>query len=160
MLFTGEYDHAMDDKQRISLPADIRARLDREQDGEGFYAVLGANGAVWLWPDRPFARMVSGQGDGSGLPGFLRSEEWAEFEELFFSQAAPVGVDSQGRIRLPERLARMAKLESLVSVLGVRDHLEIWDRATWTAYRDARMTQYRDVLARARATMQRGTHGT
>ena len=57
MLFTGEYLHTIDDKQRLAVPSEIRSRLKPEIHGEAFYLVPGANGSLWLWPERTFERI-------------------------------------------------------------------------------------------------------
>ena len=52
MLFTGEYEHTIDAKQRLAIPSEIRARLDPKVHGQAFYLAPGANGHLWLWPER------------------------------------------------------------------------------------------------------------
>jgi len=53
---------------------------------------------------------------------------------LFYSQAEKVEIDAQGRIRIPDRLAKLAGLERDVVLLGVHDHAEIWSVETWQAF--------------------------
>ena len=50
MVFSGEYEHTIDAKHRLAIPAELRARLNAEVHGEGFYLVPGPNGALWVWP--------------------------------------------------------------------------------------------------------------
>jgi len=64
------------------------------------------------------------------------NEELREFERRIFPSASEVELDAQGRIVLPAKLRSYAHLESEVTVTGVRDHIEIWDRATWQAYQE------------------------
>ena len=53
----------------------------------------------------------------------------ANYLRLYYSQAERVEIDGQGRIRLPERLVEFAQLRQEVVLLGVHDHIEIWDSA-------------------------------
>ena len=59
VLFTGEYEHQIDAKQRMAIPAEVRSRMSSETDGDALYLVPGANGALWLWPEKTFERMAS-----------------------------------------------------------------------------------------------------
>ena len=156
MLFTGEYEHAIDAKQRLAIPAEIRAHLDIEIHGEGFYLVPGPNGALWLWPQRTFEQMA-GAMDQSLLPG----EEMMEFEDLLFSQAARLEIDKSGRVRLPDRLLRLAGIGQSVVILGVKDHLELRDAEEWRARLSEKLSKQGEIMLRARRalTEQRRQHG-
>jgi MraZ protein len=64
------------------------------------------------------------------------SDELRDFERRIFPSAGEVELDAQGRMIIPARLRAYAKLNSEVTVVGVRDHFEIWDRALWRAYQE------------------------
>jgi len=144
-VFTGEYEHTLDAKQRLAIPAEIRSRLDPETHGDAFYAVPGPNGALWLWPGRTFEQMA-GAMDQSLLP----DEEIMEFEELLYSQAARVELDKTGRVRLPERLLQLAGIRTSVAVLGVKDHLELRDAKAWASRRQEKIDAQGEIMLRAR----------
>lgn len=148
MLFTGEYEHTIDAKQRLAIPAEVRSRLDPELHGHGFYAVPGPNGALWLWPALTFEQMA-GAMEQSLLPG----EEMMEFEELLFSQAARVELDKAGRVRLPERLTQFAGLGQTVVILGVKDHLELRDAGAWQSRRREKLSKHGEIVLRARRAL-------
>ena len=122
MIFTGEYEHTIDTKHRLAIPADIRAMLEGTEHTNTFYLVPGANGTLWLWPENTFVLMANAM-DQSLLP----AEEMMEFEELLFSQASRLEMDKTGRIRLPERQIREAGLGTSVAArsLQVGDYLRI-----------------------------------
>ncbi len=61
-------------------------------------------------------------------------EDLRDFERRIYPSASEVELDSQGRLVIPAKLRGYASLESEVTVAGVRDHIEIWDRATWQEY--------------------------
>jgi len=150
VLFTGEYEHSIDAKQRVAIPSELRAVLDPAVHGEGFYATPGLNGALWLWPSRTFEELVNTM-DASLLP----EDEVAEFDDFFFSQAARLEIDSAGRVRLPERLLRGAGIEKNVTILGVRDHLELRDPADWATLLEEKRRTQADLMRRARVAMAR-----
>jgi MraZ protein len=150
VLFTGEYEHTIDAKLRVAVPSDIRAVLDPAVHGEGFYAAPGQNGALWIWPSRKFEELVNAM-DASLLP----DDEVMAFDDFFFSQAARLEVDSAGRVRLPERLLRGAGIEKTVTILGVRDHLELRDPAEWATLLEEKRRSQAELMQKARAAMNR-----
>lgn len=157
MLFTGEYEHTIDAKQRLAVPSEIRSRLDPDIHGEAFYIVLGHNDALWLWPEKTFESMASAL-EGSLLP----DEELMDYEEFLFSQAARVELDKTGRIRLPDRLMQLGRLENTVMILGVKDHLELRGTEEWSRRREEKLASHKEIMARARrawAEQQRRQEG-
>jgi MraZ protein len=56
------------------------------------------------------------------------------FRRLYFAQTEEVDLDSNGRILIPERLLEFGGLEHEIVLIGVRDHLELWDRERWQQY--------------------------
>ena len=62
------------------------------------------------------------------------SEELRDFERRIYPSASEVELDGQGRLVIPGRLRTFASLNSEVTVAGVRDHIEIWNRTTWQDY--------------------------
>jgi len=148
VLFTGEYEHVIDAKQRLAIPAELRARLDPVNHGEGFYLVPGPNGALWLWPERTFEQMA-----GAMEQSLLPAEEMMEFEELLFSQAARSDADSAGRIRLPDRLLQWAGITDRVVILGVKDHLELRNPGDWSVRRQEKLDKHGEIMLRARRAL-------
>jgi MraZ protein len=78
------------------------------------------------------------------------------FSRLFYAQAQPAELDGQGRIRIPPELAELAGLSREAVLLGVQDHLELWDRGRWEAYLAERQTRY-DEIAEAAFETKRAT---
>lgn len=150
MLFTGEYEHAIDSKHRLAVPSEIRSGLDPERDGQAFYLAPGPNGHLWLWTERTFERIV-----GAMEQSLLPAEDLMEFDEFTFPQARRLEMDSAGRVRLPESAMRDAGLAGAVVILGMRDHLELRDPAQWAAQREQLREKSREIFLRARQTMVR-----
>jgi len=148
VLFTGEYEHAIDAKQRLAIPAELRAGIDPVVHGEGFYLVPGPNGALWLWPARTFEHMA-----GAMERSLLPAEEMMEYEELLFSQAARSDLDSTGRVRLPDRLLQWAGISDRVVILGVKDHLELREPGDWSQRRQQKLDKHGEIMLRARRAL-------
>jgi len=64
------------------------------------------------------------------------SDQLRDFERRIYPSASEVELDGQGRMVIPAKLRAYANLSAEVTVAGVRDHIEIWDRATWQTYQE------------------------
>lgn len=149
MLLTGEYEHTIDAKGRMAIPANLRAKLDPEKHGNGFYLVWGANGRLWLWPEKTFEDLADAI-ERSLLP----DEDLMEFYEYTFPLARHLELDSAGRVRVPEDMLAEAELASPVMIIGMRDHLELRDPEAWRREREARRGKAAEIILRARKTLQ------
>lgn len=148
VLFLGEYEHSLDPKQRLAIPAEIRDVMKPELHGEAFIAAPGANGSLWLWPEKTFHELSAALG-GS----LLGDEDMQQFERLMFSQAARLPLDAAGRVRVPDRLLQGFGLSGSVMILGVRDHLELCDPAAWKAEQQQFQPAQADIWRRARKAL-------
>lgn len=153
MLFTGEFLHTIDSKQRLAIPAEVRSRLEREKLPPTFYVVPGPNGSLWLWPEKTFETMAADL-EQSLVPG----EDELAFAEATFPLARLVEIDSAGRVRVPEELLADAGLGSSVMIIGMRDHLELRDPESWQRDRAERRARQAEVMLRARMAMRERRH--
>jgi MraZ protein len=144
-MFLGEYEHSLDAKQRLAVPAEVREIWNEERHGAGLVAAPGPNGSLWLWPERTFGQIAE-----KFDTGLLAAEGLVQFERHVFSKAARVPFDSAGRIRIPDRLLKQFGLKSQVVVLGVRDHLEVMDLESWRQ-EEAAAPPSTDIWRQARA---------
>lgn len=126
-MFLGEYEHTLDDKNRLTLPARFRDAF-----GAGGVLTRGMDGCLSVFTKDGWETFVSFH--LSSLDPF--SSEARQIERFLFSGAADAEPDRQGRIMIPPALLSHAKLSREVVVAGVRDHVEIWDRAQWRSYLD------------------------
>ncbi len=148
MLFLGEYEHSLDPKQRLAIPAEIRDVLNPDRHGEALIAAPGANGALWLWPEKTFQELSTALGTS-----LLGDEDMQQFERLIYSQAARLLIDSAGRIRIPDRLLQAFGLSGSVMILGVRDHLEVCDPQAWRAEQQRLQPSQAEIWKRARQAL-------
>ncbi len=149
MLFTGETPRSIDEKQRISVPTDMR-----EGFSSGFlYASPGPMGAIWLSPEHVFEKKASAM-EHTLFP----DEDVMEFEQILFSQSRRIEIDKQGRIRLPESLLELAELKGRAHIIGVGDHVEVMNEQQWEAVK-AKRPKLHEYMARASKQSQarRGT---
>ena len=122
-MFFGEYEHTIDDKNRLTLPAKYREAL-----AGGVVLTRGLDACLDVYARGEFESLVEQR--LAPLDPF--SKEARELKRFFFAAAADAELDKQGRVLVPPALARHARLGREVVVAGVHDHLEIWDRGSWT----------------------------
>jgi MraZ protein len=145
LLLTGEYQHVVDEKGRVLVSNKLRAQIDADQHGSDFYLVLGANGILCLYPEKYFERISSAFGPSTTAP-----DEAVAFERLSFALASKVELDGQGRLLLNERLRTRAGLKDHITLVGVRDHIELWNDQDWDQYVNQNMAQYQRQMSEAR----------
>ena len=124
-MLLGEHEHTLDDKNRLTLPARFR---DEFQDGG--VVTRGMDGCLSIYTRDAWEHFVTVRLEG--LDPFSR--EARQLSRFLFAGAAEAEPDKQGRIMLPAALVKHAKLSREVVVAGIRDHLEIWDRAAWRVH--------------------------
>jgi MraZ protein len=121
-MLLGEYEHTLDDKNRITLPAKFRAAF-----AAGVVLTRGMDGCLYAYRQEDWDRLVETR--LAGLDPL--SKEGRRMQRFFFSGAAEADLDKQGRVMIPGALIDHAGLGRNLVVAGVRDHLEIWDSAAW-----------------------------
>ena len=148
LMLTGEYEHALDGKGRLFISNKLRGQIDAEEHGSSFYLVLGANGVLCLYPEKYFQQIAL-----AGVPGMAAPDEAVNFERLSFALANKVELDRQGRLLLNERVRKRARLGNNLTLVGVRDHIELWDTDNWEQYLSDNLAQYQNQMMQARQTV-------
>ena len=123
-MLLGEYEHTIDDKNRLTLPARFRQAF-----ADGVVVTRGIDKCLAVYTREDWEQYVSAQ--LGGLNSFNR--EAHQMRRYIFSAAVETELDRQGRVTLPGALINYGKLGRDVVVAGVQDHVEIWDRAAWRA---------------------------
>ena len=126
-MLLGEHEHALDDKNRLTLPARLRDQL-----GDRVVVTRGLDGCLYVYAAAEWAKLAERVGTLDAL-----SREARTMQRFFFASALDAELDKQGRIVIPAGLLESAGIGREVTVAGIYDHLEIWDRAAW---RDQRQT--------------------
>lgn len=122
----GTYERNLDAKGRLSLPAAIRDEL-----GGALYVFPAPDvDALYVFPRSEFDAWIDRLFEGEFHE---RVEDDSELRRYLYSVATPIEIDNASRIGLSEALRSEVGLEREVSIVGLRDHLEIWDRKKWQA---------------------------
>lgn len=124
-MFIGEYQHTIDDKGRLAVPAKFRAELE-----EGAVVTRGLDNCLFLYTSQEWNALAQ---KISSLP--ISQANSRAFSRLMLAGAMDVQVDKQGRIILPDYLRSYASLKKKVVVAGLYNRLEIWDESTWEDYK-------------------------
>lgn len=145
LLLTGEYEHTIDEKGRLFISNKLRSQIDVDEHGSNFYLVLGVNGILCLYPEKYFQQIALAVAPGTAAP-----DEAVVFERMSFALASKVELDRQGRLLLSEKLRKRAGLQNSITLIGVRDHIELWNAANWEEYLNQHMEQYQQQMMQAR----------
>jgi MraZ protein len=124
VVFMGEYQHNIDDKGRLTIPAKFREEL-----GASFVITRGLDHCLFVYPRSEWENL---EAKLKSLP-FTRSDARA-FVRFFFSGATESDLDKQGRVLIPPPLREYAKLVRDCVVIGVSNRVEIWSKDTWEEY--------------------------
>jgi len=143
MLLTGTFARSLDEKNRFAIPKRLRQVISRTGSTLA-YVAPGTDGSLILYPEAAFSRLAA-QLDSVSPTG----QDVRAFSRLFYAQAQIVEIDSQGRVRVPPELANLVNLGKEIVLLGVRDHLEVWDRERWETYFAKKQPHYDDLAESA-----------
>lgn len=141
-MFYGQYEAALDAKNRVAFPARLRERVAREER-ERFMLTVGPDGCLVIYTLSEWQKIEREVAERSRTS--LGTQDAREFERALFSSATDVDIDKQGRILLPEGLRRRAGLAKEVIFVGVRNRVEIWDRARWLAAEEERAKSFQKL---------------
>ena len=122
-MFLGQYQHSLDEKGRVILPAKFRGQLEG-----GAYMARGLDGCVCVYPTDEWERVSNNMRDLA-----TRGTQERQAARSFFAGAAEVAPDRQGRVPVPVHLRDFAglSLDRDVVVAGVLSRIEIWDAQKW-----------------------------
>ncbi len=145
LLLTGEFQHVVDGKGRVLVSNKLRNQIDVDAHGSNFYLVLGANGILCMYTESYFERIALAMAPQETAP-----DEAVAYERISFAFTNRVELDSQGRILLNDRLRKRAGLRDHITLIGVRDHIELWNDQDWEQYVSSHMVQYQKQMSQAR----------
>ncbi len=124
-MFLGEFEHSLDDKGRLAIPAKFRAGL-----ADGLFLTRGLDGCLVIWPPDAWQAMSERL---NGLSPWRADAR--RLQRLFFSGAVDLVPDKLGRVLVPQYLREYAGLSDAAVVVGVHDRIEVWSRERWLAER-------------------------
>ena len=144
MIFRGTFEHALDSKHRLTVPAKFRAALaDGVVLAASHEVSPGSPRSVSIWtPDsyEAFTELT--------LSGLNPSSPKArELKRFFFNSSFDVELDSANRLMIPPTLMRYASLEKDLVVTGSGECIEVWNRGAYDGYREDILTRIPDIAA-------------
>ena len=123
-MFFGSYEFPIDDKGRTVIPSKFRDEL-----GYKAYLIKGFEGCIALYKDEDFQKLIERY---SHLP--YEDEKARLHLRVLASSTEEVKVDNQGRLQIPARILAKYNIGKEITINGVFDHIEIWDRASYNQY--------------------------
>lgn len=138
-MFYGEYEHRLDKKQRIIIPSTFR-EVSKENYVEKFFMTRGLDRCLFMFPEEEWK---SQEAKFKSMP--FTKRETRKFNRLFFSGAACVIPDKQGRILIPSYLKHYAAIKKEIMIIGVSNRIEIWDRKGWEEFYASSKESFEDI---------------
>lgn len=138
-MFYGEYEHTLDTKGRVIIPAKFR-ELFKENYVEKFFITRGLDQCLFVFTEEAWKTQEKKFRELS----FTKTEA-RKFNRLYFSGACEVIADKQGRILIPDYLKSYAVIKEDVVIIGVSDRIEIWGREKWKEFFEQNKGQFEDL---------------
>ena len=137
--FRGSFQHSIDHKGRVSIPARFRRVLSVESN-DTLVVLRGLDACVWLYPLEEFQRFEERL---RARP--MGDEASRRFQRMLLVDSRDETLDAQGRVAIPPRLIAHANLEKDVIVIGLLDHMEIWNPNLFDQYLKSSNRTYEDI---------------
>ena len=122
-MLIGEYEHTLDAKGRLSMPAKLRRDM-----GEAFIVTKGLDGCLFAFSQDEWKNFETKL---KALP--LSDKNARNFVRFFLAGATECELDKQGRFLIPSNLREAAGFEKEAVIIGVGTRLEIWNKETWNS---------------------------
>jgi MraZ protein len=126
-MIIGQFNHTIDDKNRLSLPAKFRQEM-----GKKVVITPGLDSCLFIFSMKEWEKIAERL---SVKEGSILQADNRGFNRYLLGGAVEVEIDGAGRMLIPEHLRDRAKLKSKVVFIGVKDRAELWDETSWESYR-------------------------
>lgn len=138
-MYYGESQTAIDEKGRITVPVQFRQVME-VHDHDTWYMTRGFDGAIFLFHSGQWDK-VKNLGEGHHVldPSML------DFRRMLLGSAAKAKRDKAGRLAVPTLLRKFAGLEKDAVLIGVEDHLELWNPDRWWKFQQEQMESYKQM---------------
>ena len=141
-MFYGEYEHTIDRKGRLIVPAKFRQALTQHEIAT-LFLTRGLDECLFLFPESEW-RTVEAR--FKQVP--FTKGEGRKFNRLFFSGAAEVSIDGLGRVLVPKTLKEFAQIKQDVIIVGVSNRMEVWAKEKWQAFYESSRQSFEEVAER------------
>lgn len=126
-MFIGEYQHAIDTKNRMIIPSKFREEL-----GSSFILTKGLDGCLYAYTISEWKVLEEKL---KSLP--LTSKDARAFVRFFFSGANEIEIDKQGRALIPQNLLEYAQIKKDIVSIGISTRIEVWSKEKWEEYNNS-----------------------
>ena len=147
-LFYDSFSLKLDEKNRLTIPADVRQSIVAERDGSSFFFVVGSNQKIWMYTELVFMEMA--EQPLNQLP----DDHDVEFKQLMYGMTVRRGWDAAHRVLMPEKLLKRTETGKDIALVGCHDHLEIWNQREWDLREEELERKRREIVVRAQLTKQ------
>ena len=141
-MFYGEYEHSIDRKGRLIVPAKFRQSL-KEHEVKSLFLTRGLDGCLFLFPE---AEWRIAENRFKQIP--FTKGEGRKFNRLFFSGATEVMIDRLGRLLIPKALKEFAEIKQDVVIVGISNRMEVWAKEKWRAFYESSRQSFEEVAER------------
>ena len=146
-ILHGEFELSLDEKNRVMIPAELRRVIDPESQGAAFFLTIGLNRKPWLYLEKTYESIVS-----AAENDIAPDADALAFDQMYFAMASRVEMDKQGRVLLNEKCLRRTNTNREVTLIGARNHLEIWNRADWEQQYEQNLSRMAELARKAKAS--------
>ncbi len=134
-MFYGNYEHTLDDKGRLVIPRKLR-----EEAGLRVYILMGYDGALSIYKEDAFAKMVE---KVNSLP--FNKKDNRDYMRAVLSSACDLDVDKLGRVQIPSQILNKYHIGKEVVVIGAGDHMEVWNKKDYQEYEKAVQEHFEQI---------------
>ena len=134
-MFIGEYQHSIDPKGRLAVPAKFRQALSK-----GAVVTKGLDDCLFLFSKTEWQKLADKL---AALP--IAKANTRAFARLMLAGAMEAEIDKQGRMLIPDYLRKYASIKKKVVITGLYNRLEIWDEIKWNKYKQGTETKSGDI---------------
>ena len=141
-MFYGEYEHTIDRKGRLIIPAKFRQAF-KDHDVKSLFLTRGLDGCLFIFTESEW-RVAESR--FKQIP--FTKGEGRKFNRLFFSGATEITVDRLGRLLVPKSLKEFARIKQDVVIVGVSNRIEVWAKEQWQAFYQNSQQSFEEVAER------------
>ena len=141
-MFYGEYEHTIDRKGRLIIPAKFRQAM-KEHEAESLFLTRGLDGCLFVFVEEEWRAI---ENRFKQIP--FTKAEGRKFNRMFFSGATEAAVDGLGRLLVPRSLKEFAQIKEDVVIVGVSTRIELWAREKWQAFYESSRQSFEEIAER------------
>jgi MraZ protein len=140
-VYYGEAYTSVDDKGRVNVPKEFRLQMEA-RDHDTWFVTRGFDGSLFLFEKTEWEKLLEKARAKAAI-----EPKMLDFRRFLLGSASKIKVDAQGRLSVPAPLREYADIDREAVLLGVEDHLELWNKENWRAFQKAQLENYKSMAA-------------